>query len=117
MASRLGGEVGERLLRLLSRFADTKEITKLGYYHPAQRGSYSLKRLAPALVGEGYEHLEIGNGLLAVARWRELINLDPASEAAVALRGDLVAYCGHDTELMHGILESLRALVAQDRGA
>lgn len=110
LADRLGGTLADDLRSLESRFLDTVQISEAGYHHPAQLGSYSLKKLAPALTGRGYAELAIGNGMLAVARWRQAI--DPTTDLAVRERicNDLLAYCGLDAELMHSILTQLRQL-------
>lgn len=110
LADRLGGPLADDLRALEPRFLDTLQIAKAGYHHPQQLGSYSLKKLAPALTGRGYDELAIGNGMLAVARWRQAI--DPSTEPSLReqIRKDLLAYCGLDAELMHTILERLRQL-------
>ena len=109
LAERLGGGTGAALEALRPRFADTQKIAKAGYYHPAQMGSWSIKKLAPALVGRGYDDLEIGNGMAAVMAWRRAVVAEGADRER--LRDDLLRYCGRDAELMHGILEALRELV------
>ncbi len=117
LAERLGGGLGERLLALNSRFQDTETISRPGYYHPAQQGSWSIKKLAPALVGRGYEDLEIDNGMAAVLAWRKALGADGVERER--LRAELLEYCGRDAELMHRILEALRRLSAEgtERGA
>jgi len=112
LAERLGGELGDSLRALCSRFQDTEAISKAGYYHPDQQGSWSIKKLAPALIGQGYDDLEIGNGMAAVMAWRKAIASDVVGKERERIRGELLEYCGRDAELMHGILEELRKLVA-----
>ncbi len=110
LAERLGGEVAQRLRDACKRFQDTEVIANAGYYHPDQHGSYSIKKLAPVLIGRGYEELEIGNGMAAVMAWRRAIAVDASEEDRERVREQLVEYCGLDAELMHGILEELRRL-------
>lgn len=110
LAERLGGEIAERLRALVPRFQDTKKIAESGYYHPDQQGSYSIKKLAPPLTGLGYGDLEIGNGMLAVAQWRQACTPDLDAPTRDGLRRDLEEYCGRDAELMHRILEELRGV-------
>jgi hypothetical protein len=110
VAQRLGGELSERLLALIPRFIDTEQIARAGYYHPDQMSSYSIKRLAPALTGRGYDGLAIGDGMMAVAEWRRALRPETSAEEREAVRANLVEYCGLDAELMHDILERLREL-------
>ncbi len=97
---------------LEERLFDTIDLLQSGYYHAAQRGSYSIKKAAPALLGHGYEDLDIQDGMAAVVGWRKAI--DPATDPKT--RDDLAAslreYCGRDTLLMYDIVEAVRDLVA-----
>jgi len=111
LADRLGGALAAQLRALAPRFFDTETLARAGYCHADQKGSWSIKKLAPALLGKGYEGLGIQNGLAAVAAWKGACSaLDPNSRTK--LRTDLLAYCGRDTSLMHDIVERLRALAA-----
>lgn len=111
LADRLGGLVADRLRALVPRFFDTEKLAKAGYCHADQRGSWSIKKLAPALLGSGYNDLAIQNGMAAVAAWKSaLAEADPVVRDR--LRADLLEYCGRDTVLMHRVIEKLRALAA-----
>jgi len=52
-------QVCSRLVDLLAPFRN------FDYYHPAQKGSASLKAVLPAITGRGYEDLDINDGQLA----------------------------------------------------
>jgi hypothetical protein len=107
VADRLGGELALRLRALDTRFFDTEELAHAGYYHATQQGSYSIKKLAPALLGTGYEDLAIQDGMAAVIAWRKACGkADPAVRER--LRSELLAYCGRDTRLMQEIVDGLR---------
>jgi hypothetical protein len=84
-------------------------------YHPAFRGSFSLKFVLPALVPElTYNDLVIVNGLLAsveIARLLFVADKIPVEERA-RVRGDLLAYCERDTWATVRLLEVLRGLAA-----
>lgn len=110
LADRLGGRLGKSLLALIPRFLDTKRIAEAGYYNAAQQGSYSIKKLAPALIGRGYDDLRIGNGMAAVVAWRNAVRRDASERLRERTKSDLLDYCGRDAELMHAILEELRRL-------
>ena len=66
-----------------------------------------MKKLAPALLGAGYDDLAITNGMAAVVAWREMCRAtDPANRQR--LETELKAYCARGTYLMHSIIEALR---------
>jgi hypothetical protein len=79
------------------------------YYCPTQKGSYSLKKVLPAITGKGYENLEINNGgdasiLYYNSHIRDQISSDK-------LRQDMLNYCGMDTEAMVWVVKELKKLV------
>lgn len=111
LADRLGGQLAERLRALEGRFFDTETLARAGYCHADQKGSWSIKKLAPALLGSGYEDLAIQNGMAAVAAWRKVC-VEEDTVVRGRLRADLLAYCGRDTSLMHEIVEKLRISAA-----
>ncbi|MBS3175574.1 DUF2779 domain-containing protein [Candidatus Woesearchaeota archaeon] len=76
------------------------------YYHPAQKGKYSIKSVMPALTGKGYEDLEIGKGDLASMKYLDLTFHNGKDKEKVY--NDLLVYCGQDTEGMIWIVEKLR---------
>ena len=84
---------------------------KRWYYHPSQNGSYSIKKVLPALVPEmeeAYRNLPgVNNGGEASSAWSALPgNTDPAHVEQI--RSELLAYCRLDTLAMVKILEVLR---------
>jgi hypothetical protein len=83
---------------LRRRIVDLLPIVRDHCYHPAFRGSFSLKAVVPALVpGLGYDDLAIRHGLAAMAAYEELVDPTTAPPRRVALRADLLAYCARDT--------------------
>lgn len=109
LAERLGGFLGERLSKLIPRFFDTEKLARAGYCHAAMEGSWSIKAIAPALLGQGYSDLAIQHGMAAVMAWKATIReRDPTRRER--LRSELLAYCRRDTLLMHDILRQLRAI-------
>ena len=74
-------------------------------------GSYSIKRVLPALVPElSYDELSIGNGEAASIAWLYLYHNPDAPDAA-EVRQRLLEYCHLDTWGMVKIVERLRELV------
>lgn len=106
------GEYAARVQPLLDRLVDLLVIVKERYAHPDMRGSYSLKRVAPSLLGHGYEDLAIGDGLTALREWRRLASGAIGAEEARAVEAHLRAYCGRDAELMPRMLHELKRLAA-----
>ena len=74
------------------------------YYNPKQKGSCSIKKVLPAVVGKSYDDLEIGDGATA-----SLSFLENGSDPVV--RKDLLKYCCLDTEGMVWIIDKLNKLV------
>lgn len=71
---------------------------RFDYYHPAQRGSTSIKSVMPALTGRGYDELEIHEGSTASSEFMRVTfgNITDAERQRV--RRQLEAYCGRDSE-------------------
>jgi len=103
------GEYAEAVNGVLERIRDLLVLVKRHYAHPTLRGSFSLKRVAPAMLGCGYEDLAVSDGMAAVRNWRRLSSGQlPPAEARV-LRQGLLDYCGRDALLMDGILRHLES--------
>jgi hypothetical protein len=109
LATHLGQPLSRQLQALEARFCDTEKITQSGFYHPDQQGSYSIKALAPAILGEGYEDLAIQGGQSALAQWRIAISPECRGENREITRQNLLSYCHRDVVLMHRILERVRS--------
>ena len=97
-------EVCNRLVDLLMPFSN------FYYYHPMQKGSASLKRVLPAITGQGYGGLEISEGQSASIAFQTITYGDVSEEENQKVREDLIKYCGRDTEGMIWIVEKLRNL-------
>lgn len=95
-----------RMVDLLAPFRD------FHYYHPAQRGSASLKNVLPPLTGRSYEGLDIANGEDASLAFLEATYGDVSEEARNKIREDLLKYCGLDTEGMALIVDRLKELAS-----
>ena len=84
---------------LADRLADLRPVVTEHYYHPSQKGSWSLKDVLPAMVrGLSYSHLEeVSDGGAAPLAYLEAI--DPLTKPArkEQLRQQLIAYCKLDT--------------------
>ncbi len=92
-------DLAAALGRIRARLFDLLPVVRGGVYAREFRGSYSLKRVAPALVsGFGYADLEPvasgGDAALALAR---LMCEQPPEEERLRLRAALLRYCARDT--------------------
>jgi hypothetical protein len=80
-------------------------------YRWPMRGSYSIKKVLPALVPElSYQGLSVADGGMAMLAYHEMCAAqDP--ERTAEIRRDLLAYCALDTWAMVRILGELRKMV------
>jgi len=83
------------------------------FYHPAQRGSASMKAVLPALVGDGYEGLEIQEGGAASSEFCRVTFENVPEPERMRVRRSLEIYCTQDTMGMVKIIRALRELCSQ----
>lgn len=101
----------EWIAAALDRIVDlATPFQKFHYYNPAQKGSYSIKKVLPAITGKDYSELDINNGadasmLFFYSHIKQ--KLDNKEE----IRANLLKYCGLDTEAMIWIVQKLKELV------
>jgi predicted RecB family nuclease len=97
-----------RLLALPARFKDLHAAIRRYFYHPEFHGSFSLKAVLPALLPEmGYENLAIQEGNMASVAYLRMLDPSTPEKEKEKIRGDLLAYCAHDTLAMVRIREEL----------
>ena len=96
---------------VLGRIVDLAEpFQNFYYYCPSQKGSYSIKKVMPAITGKGYDDLDISNGADASALYFQS-HISGDSEHKEVIRVNLIKYCGLDTEGMIWIVDELKKLV------
>jgi hypothetical protein len=102
----LAGPIGAVQTRLRDLYA----LVRQHVYHPGFRGSFSLKRVAPALVPcFGYDDLQdVADGGAAVGALERMVSGTLAAEEEVRLRGALLAYCQRDTLALVEVHRALR---------
>jgi hypothetical protein len=99
-----GKEIDLRLARIRDLIVPFRD--KL-YYHPAMKGSSSIKNVLPALVpGFSYDSLSIANGNVAMTVYEQL-RTETDIFRQEEKREALLAYCKMDTLAMVKILEVL----------
>ena len=99
----------KRLRQIADRLVDPLPLIRAHVYHPGFAGSFSIKAVAPALLGKraSYSGLAVGDGQEAQAAYREMFSLSPKSRRRRELKKALSAYCAKDTLLMAELVEWL----------
>ena len=96
------------LLATLDRIKDLHATVKTYFYHPDFQGSFSLKKVLPALVPSmAYEGLSIQEGTQASLEYLRMLDSSTRPEERERIRADLLTYCGQDTLAMVKIREEL----------
>jgi Domain of unknown function(DUF2779) len=87
----------------LARIVDLRPIVRANYYHPAMRGSFSIKDVLPTIAPDlAYENLdEVAGGTAAqVAYLYAALDPQTTSTRKAELRDRLLIYCKQDTWAM-----------------
>src|SRR5262245_19860428 len=98
---------------ILDRMLDALILVRANVYHEDFLGSFSLKRVLPALVpGMSYDGLAIGEGFAASHELERLLleGHTLGADARDRLRADLMRYCGLDTLAVVRLLDALESL-------
>ena len=90
------------LLAINDRVVDLWPVAKEHYYHPSQEGSWSIKKVLPAVAPDlSYDDLEeIQDGGMATSAYLEAITPGTAAARKAQIEQQLLAYCGLDTLAM-----------------
>ncbi|MCB1775613.1 MAG: DUF2779 domain-containing protein [Gammaproteobacteria bacterium] len=94
-------DLGQSLDALAERIVDLLPVIRQHYYHPAMRGSFSIKAVLPTVApGSTYDGLDVKDGVAAQVAFEEAI--DPATDASRRneIRQSLLTYCALDTLAM-----------------
>jgi len=107
-------DLSEGLMDIHDRIGDLLPITQKSYYHPAQKGSWSIKNVAPILAPElDYAELEgVHHGNEAQAAW--MLAVAAGKQDRETLAGQLREYCKLDTLAMVKIVDALLAKITHD---
>ncbi len=102
----------DALLRLLDRFVDPLPLIRETIYDNAFAGSFSLKNVAPGLLGKAhsYEGMLVADGGAAQRAFEEMISPATAKDRKMILKQALLDYCKKDTFVM---VELVRWLLTQ----
>jgi len=103
-------EFAGRVKKIQLRLWDLLPVIRNHVYHPRFAGSFSLKRVLPALVPDmTYAGMEVADGTDAGLAWESLTRggLDQAERDRI--KKALLDYCGQDTLAMIRLLETLQS--------
>lgn len=94
--------LSSNLLAINDRIVDLWPIAKEHFYHPSQKGSWSIKAVLPAIAPDlSYENLAgVQNGGDAMAAFLKAISVDTEPAHKAQIEEQLLAYCGLDTLAM-----------------
>lgn len=94
-------ELSADLTAINSRNVDLLPIARYHYYHPAMKGSWSIKAVLPTIAPDlDYHRLLVGNGSDAQAAYLEITHPRTSPERRAELVEALDAYCALDTLAM-----------------
>lgn len=94
--------LSESLLAINARVVDLLPIARERYYHPSQQGSWSIKKVLPAVVPElRYDALDgVQDGGMAMDAYLEGIHPSTSTERKDKIEQQLLSYCKLDTYAM-----------------
>jgi len=100
-----------KLQAILDRLLDLLPIIRDYIYHPEFKGSFSIKKVLPALVPDlSYKGLSIADGDTAITRFARMARGEISGDAVLTTRKELLNYCRMDTLAMVRLHERLSEL-------
>ena len=107
-------ELAPQLQAILDRLVDILPLINDHVYHPGFKGSFSIKKVLPALVPDlSYTGLAVRDGDTAIARFARMALGEITGEVAETTRRQLLAYCEMDTFAMVRLHEALIRLATR----
>ena len=94
-------DLAPALLSINDRVVDLLPMARQHYYHPAMKGSWSIKAVLPTIAPDlGYDEMEVGNGGDAQNAYSEIVDPKTVKERKQQLTECLSEYCALDTLAM-----------------
>lgn len=94
-------DMSPKLLAINQRIIDLLPIARAHYYHPAMKGSWSMKAVLPTIASDvSYGELDVSDGMAAQDAYREILHTDTPVERRQQLTAGLRDYCALDTLAM-----------------
>lgn len=91
-------ELAQRLLAVRERLFDLLPLMRAHYYHPAMKGSWSIKAVLPTIAPDlDYSTLAVSDGGDAQAAYLEMVAPQTLQSRRQELQRGLLEYCGQDT--------------------
>jgi hypothetical protein len=92
----------QELLALNERVVDLLPVVRRRYYHPEQKGSWSIKSVLPSVAPDlEYNSLDgVQDGGMAMDAYLEAISADVSAERRSEIERQLLSYCELDTLAM-----------------
>lgn len=102
-------ELRPALNQIQERIVDLLKIVERHYYHPAQKGSWKLKRVLPTLSRSlNHEHLDgVKDGYMAVLAYIEAIQPETTPERREQIQHELFTYCRLDSFALVTIFDAM----------
>jgi len=102
-------DLADEIDAIIDRLVDLLPILRNHIYDPEFKGSFSIKKVLPALVkGKSYASLEIQGGDIASIKYFEMIELMAGDEddrkKGLSIYNALWLYCKQDTQSMVGLV-------------
>lgn len=98
-------DLAPQLLAAVDRLFDLLPLARNHYYHPAMKGSWSIKAVLPTIASElDYSNLAVSHGGMAQDAYLDLIGTNLSEVDKIELKRALLAYCEQDTVAMVRIL-------------
>ncbi len=108
--AKLFPELRKPLEALLKRTWDLMVLLRDHFYHPGFQGSFSIKKVLPALAPHlRYEELDISDGKAAMHEY--LRSLDLGDDERETIHQQLLVYCAMDTQALIEIRRYLNAWI------
>lgn len=96
------------IAEIKAKLWDLLAVVRRNVYHPAFGGSFSLKRVAAAILPDmSYDGLGVADGIQAGIGWARLVDTATSAEKQAHLKRALLQYCGQDTLALARIVEVL----------
>ncbi|MBC7467220.1 MAG: DUF2779 domain-containing protein [Bdellovibrio sp.] len=99
----------DQLLGLVERFKDPLPLIREAIYDVGFGGSFSLKAVAPSLLGQKYSYdgMLVGNGTAAQRAFEEIISENSSLDRKQTMIKAMLEYCEQDTLVMVELVKFL----------
>lgn len=100
----------KQLQSIIDRLIDPLPLMRAHVYDKGFEGSFSIKTVAPSLIGNkySYEDLEISDGGTASESYKVLISGNLSANEKAELRKNMLIYCNQDTMAMVELVNWIR---------